>query len=84
MILTLIILSLLFYPLAAFIRWANLFQSKAAAKRPQFSACLKTWRSLLVVKFVQKKQRFFSGIAFHSLFIRVLSNFVTAPTFGIF
>jgi hypothetical protein len=43
--------------LAAFIRWAILFQFKAAAKRLQFSACLKTWRSLLKVKsllFLQK------------------------------
>jgi hypothetical protein len=31
---------------------------KAAAKRPQLSAYLKTWRSLFKVKSLQKKQRF--------------------------
>jgi hypothetical protein len=49
-----------------FIRWAVVFESKAAAKRPQFSACLKTWRSLFKVKSLLSKQRFlvsrFSGL----------------------
>jgi hypothetical protein len=33
---------------------------------------------------LQKKQTFFPRIAFHPLFIRVLSNFTAAPTFQIF
>jgi hypothetical protein len=39
--------------------------------------------SLFKVKSLQKKQRFFSRVAFHPLFMQVLSNFVMASTFEI-
>jgi hypothetical protein len=48
------------------------------------SAAVVTHVDLLRVESAQKKQRFFSEIAFHPLFMQVLNNFVIAPTFEIF